>query len=385
MSSEPPKPGAVPGWGQSQPDAAPAAPAPAPVPDQAPGGAIPGWGQQPASQPAAPAAPAAPPAVPTAPPPIPAAPPVPGTGTTPGWGAAAAPTPPTSTPPPAAAPPSQPGWGTPPAGTSPAAPPSSPTGWGAPAAPGGTPPGAAWNQGPAAPGGTPPGAWNPQPAASSGSSGCLKIILILLVVGAILFGLLIAGLAILGNRLADSVGIDGQGNLKACPLISNATLSEALGSKAQAVPLEGFFDATLGIILDKRVLPDAEDCWITADSSTATGRIARYVGGDAAAVFQKERQKAAPTSEDQGGGISVTNEGYFGGEVGGFGDEAFCTGVSAAIQAGVLVRKGNTLVYVSLSGPSDGTQPAFETTPDGVVTAPSICARAQAVARRMLP
>ena len=345
MSSEPPKPGAVPGWGQPQPE--PPAQGPGQVPPAQPpaaspapaGGAVPGWGQ-PAPQPPAAAPVDAPPVAAPAAPPSPAAP-------APGWGQSQAAPPPPSAPPP--------GWG------------------GAPAAPG-------------APGGQPPGAWNPQPAASSGSSGCLKVILILIAIAVIGFVLLIAGLVVVGNRIVNEVGVNGDGTIgKACTIIDNGTLRDELGGNAEAIQLTGIYDATVGMVLDNRVLPDAEDCWITADASTPVGRIARYIGGDAASVFQAERERAAPTSQDQGGGVSIDNSGYFAGDVSGLGDEAFCTGVSPAIQAGVLARKGDTLVYVSLSGSSDGTTLDFGTTADGVVTAPQICATAQALAARILP
>ncbi len=345
MSSEQPKPGAIPGWGQPQEPDAPSAPGPG----SSPGGPTPGWGQpQQQDAPAAPGPGGPPPAtdlgpsqVPSAASPPPPAPPPGGPSAAPGWGQAPA------TPPPAAG-----------------------TAWGAPA--GGSP------------GAPPAGGWNPQPVAPSGSSGCLKIILVLVVIGVILVTLVVVALGIFANRITDSLGVNSDGTIgKPCTIIDNASLSTALGSNAEAIQLEGIYDATIGIVLDKRVLPNAEDCWITADQTTAVGRIARYVGGDAGAVFQAEREKAAPTSQDQGGGVSVTSTGYFGGDVSGLGDEAFCTGVSDAIQAGVLVRQGDTLVYVSLSGPAD-SPPAFDTTADGVVIAPSLCTDAQTVARQIL-
>jgi hypothetical protein len=232
--------------------------------------------------------------------------------------------------------------------------------------------------------GAPGGAWNPQPATSSGSSGCLKIILILVAIGAILFTLLVVGLIFIGGQIASSVGVNSDGTVgQPCAIIDDSSLSSALGSQAQAIELTGIYDATIGLVLDKRVLPDAEDCWISADQTTPVGRIARYTGSDASSVFQQELQKAAPTSQDQGGGLSLENAGYDGGAVSGLGDEAFCTGVSDGIQAGVLVRQGDTLVYVSLSGPADGP-PALGTTTNGVVIAPSICATAQDVARAIL-
>jgi len=343
MSQEPPRDGAIPGWGQSPPaePATPPATPPGEAATQAPtgpgsaGGAVPGWGQAPAGDPASP--PAAPPAPPLA---------------TPAWGATGQPS--------ASGPSSPPGaWGG--AGGSPTPP--------VPAAGGG------WAGGPA-------------PATVSSSNGCLRACLILVVVGAIALVVGAAAVLLAGQAFLDSLGISDEGNGGiggACPIASNDDVRAVLGGNAEAIELAGMFDATLGLVLDKRVLPEAEDCWISADADSPTGRIARYTGGDAAARFREERQRAAPTSEDQGGGITIETDGYDGGDAPGIGDEAFCTGVSPAIQAGVLVRKGDTLVYVSLSGPADGSTPDFGLTDTGVVTAPSICARAQDLARRLLP
>jgi hypothetical protein len=328
MSSEPPRPGAVPEPGgqpaQPEPGGQPA-PAPAPgVPSAPPTtapGAVPGWGQTPTPPPGTPASP-----------------------------------PPSTQPmPPSAPPPTQPGaWATPP---------------GAPQA---------------APGGTPPGAWNPQPLPPSGNSGCLRACLI---VAAILIALVVLGgiaFVLLVNQAVRDTGITENSAGKPCTIISDADLSSVMGSQAQALELTGLYDISIGFVLDKRVLPDAYDCWITADGSNAIGRIARYDGGDAASVFQQERQNAAPTSQDQGNGVSIENSGYFAGDVSGLYDEAFCTGITLAGQAGVLVRKGNTLVYVSLSSSDLGTPPDIGATESGVLTAPSICAQAQDVARAIL-
>jgi hypothetical protein len=158
------------------------------------------------------------------------------------------------------------------------------------------------------------------------------------------------------NRVADSIGLDENGNLAPCAIISDDQLSAVLGRGTEAIPLEGIFDTLLGLVLDKRVIPDAEDCFVSADrGDSGTGRIARYVGSDAAARFQQERQDAQPTSEDRGNGLTVESPGYFDGDVSGFGDEAFCTGISDAFMSGVLVRQGDTLVYVSLLGTDFGS------------------------------
>lgn len=366
MSSEPPKPGAVPGWDQQPADqpapTEPQAPAPGPEAPGSQSGAIPGWGAQPAPAQPAPAQPASP-----------------------GWGAQPAPNPqqaPTADQPqaPVPAPPATPPPTTPPPGT----------GWGAapPAASPGQPAGG-WGGPPSGPqpmgGGAPPGAWNPQPAAPSSSNGCLRACLIVAVIGIVLVALIAIAFVFFVNRVAELVGVNSDGSIGTpCAIISDSDLSSALGSNASAIELSGFFDATIGLVLDKRVLPDAQDCWITSDGTSPVGRIARYEGSDAAEVFQQERQNAAPTSQGQGNGVSVESSGYFAGDVSGLGDEAFCTGLSPAIQAGVLVRQGSTLVYVSLSGPSDGSVPDMGTTADGVITAPSICATAQDVARKIL-
>ena len=101
-------------------------------------------------------------------------------------------------------------------------------------------------------------------------------------------------------------------------------------------------DDTVGLILDQRVLPDAPDCWIVGTSATSgTGRLARQDGGDASGDFQRARQEA------EAGG-------YFAGDAGGVGDEAFCTGMSDARSFGILVRAGGNLAYVSLLDPAGG-------------------------------
>ena len=253
MSSEPPKPGSIPGWGQP-PDATPTEPVPAPSAPAAAPGATPGWGQPPAPapEPAAPAAPAPGWGQPAAPAgaPAPAAEPA---APAPGWGQPAGQTPPPQQPP-AQQPPA-------PQAPAPQAPP--PGAWGAPPAAGMAAGGA----------GAPPNwaAQGPAPAPSSGN-GCLKACLIVGVILVILFGIALAGLWFLGNQVVKSLPIDSEGNLQECTIISNEKLSSVLGSGTEAIPLEGIFDTLLGLVLDKRVLADATDCFISADQgSTGTG------------------------------------------------------------------------------------------------------------------
>ena len=136
--------------------------------------------------------------------------------------------------------------------------------------------------------------WNPQPVAPSNSNGCLKACLIVGVA---------ARDPVLHRGRRDGLprqpdhqvgrASTRQGNLQACPFVSDEELSGCSVRAPRRVPLQGFFDATIGIILDKRVMPDDEDCWITSDGTNGTGRIARYQGSDAAAKFQAEKQRGA--------------------------------------------------------------------------------------------
>ena len=351
MSNDAPSQDPVPGWGKPNPDPAPedaTAPWPAEVtPAEAP------WpvdAEPPVPQPAAPW-PVTPELAP--PEPQPAPPAAPWTAPEP-----AAPAPPWGTPPPRQ--PAPGAWGTPPPQQPPGgwgAPPQQqpPGGWGAPPqqAPGWAP------GGPGAPGGPPVG-WAPAPA-KSGGNGCLKGCLIAGAILVVIGIIAVAGLIFLGGQIAGDI-VEPDGSLKACPLISNERLSDALDTEVQALPLVGIWDTIMGSFLDKRALPDAEDCWIAygSDTSTsattdsATGRLARSVGGDASGAFRQEKEKA-------------NRDGYFAADVSGLGDEAFCTSVSEIGWVGVLARSGDRLVYVSLiTGGAD------------------TCAVAQGVAREML-
>lgn len=307
----------------------------------------------------------------------------PGAGTTPpaapGWGAPAPAGPPTQP----AAPP-QPGWGQQPAAppqappTAPApqawaAPPAAGPAWGAGAAPQGPAPQQAWG-----PGGQQPGWQGGPPPAKGGGNGCLKACLI---VGAILVVLAIVAIVALyaaGSSFVGGLGVDSGGNLKDCPIVSSAKLQTVLGPDTQASPLSGLANSTVGLTLDKRVLPDAENCWVgsgtsedTTQTSGAFGRIAKYSGGDASSVFDKERSQAASGS-------------YLAVDVPNAGDQAFCTGWSEYPATGALVRRGNDLVYVSflLSSNLDFDQASADT---GVVYSPKACADAVKIALLSLP
>jgi hypothetical protein len=227
----------------------------------------------------------------------------------------------------------------------------------------------------------------PPPAVKPGGiPGCLKVAIILVV---ILVIALVAFVALAGTLISyfvgDLGGPDGGGGIDdQCEILSDADARTLFGGSADAIDLSGLSDATIGFIIDKRVLATAPDCWVTDGDKAYIARIARYEGGDAASVFDLERQAAEPTSDDQGGGITVETDGYNAGDVVGLGDEAFCTGISQGIMAGVLVRQGDKVVYVSVGQADENQPPQMGLTEGGVVTAPELCAFAQEVAQFLL-
>ena len=292
MGNNEPGQGGIPGWGQPQ------EPQQAPQPQ-------PGWGQQPSPQAQQPQ----PQGWGAPPPQAPQQTPQP----QPGWGA-----------PPPQAPQQQPGWGQQP-------PPPQQQGWG-------TPPPQQQQQ--PAWGAPPPAGWNPAPPQKQGN-GCLKGCLIVGGILLVLAILAVIGLTVFGLKFAGDMGIGANGEIKECPYVSNADLAKVLGSDATAIPISGIADATLGLALDKRVIKDADNCMLTVGSGASTdtggfGRIAKYSGGDASSKFSAEKKAA-----DAGA--------YLGDDVSGLGDQAFCTTASETYPGlGVLVRKGNDLVYVSM-------------------------------------
>ena len=182
-----------------------------------------------------------------------------------------------------------------------------------------------------------------------------------------------------GNGGNGSIGAD-------CPYLSDAEAREVLGGQADASVSSGLFDATIGLIADKRVLADADDCLVFDGQRAYLVRIAVHQGGDAAQVFAQERQSAQPVTVDQGGGLSTTRSGYDGGSVSGLGDEAFCTSVSPAFMGGVLVHQGDRDVYVTVGAQPDPQAP-IDLTPtegDNEPVSPSLCQIAQDVARAVL-
>ena len=370
----PQEPAPAPAWGAP---VAPQSPSPAPAaPDQAPS---PAWGATAAPAPApAWGATAAPAPAPQAPAPAPQAPAPTGWGTTPA--PAPAPFPVAPAPAPAAqpqtwgaaTPPPADGWGAPPPGGQPPAQPGGAPGqWGAPPAQAG------WSGGPGGPGapGGAPGTWAPQPAKSG--NGCLKACLVVAVILVVLGILAAIAISIFSAKLIEGIGVNPDGSIKTCDLITAQELQAQLGADAQALPMGGIVDATIGQLLDQRILKDKPDCWIvgSGDTTTAkqtgtTGRLALQDGGDTSGDYNRYRQAA------QDGG-------YFAGDVSGYGDQAFCTAASEAGSFGILVRSGGKLAYVSLIDPT-ALAGSVQTGANGVLTSPETCAHAGEIAKAML-
>jgi hypothetical protein len=167
------------------------------------------------------------------------------------------------------------------------------------------------------------------------------------------------------SLVGDIVGPDGQ--LAQCTYISDAELDDAIGRDGEALPSTGIIGDIATGALDRRILPDADGCWIVAQPSLF-GRIAVEDSLDAAGSFQQIRAAGAGD--------------YVGPDVAGFGDEAFCTGVGTTAGSGVLVRAGDRLVFVSLA--DAGLFEDLEFTDDNVMYSPSACELAQRVADAVL-
>lgn len=260
-----------------------------------------------------------------------------------------------------------------------------------PPPPSGPPPSGPLPQPPAA---VPPPAYGapqpglPQPPAKSGMNGCAIaaiVLVVLLVLGGV--GVFVVG-AVVINKGKDKLEQATGGNLDLtvgdCPVLSNSKAKELFGANAEAttIPLEGL----IGFAFDDRVLRDSDSCWVNNADQQSLIVLHHREGGDARAAYQKERDLAQPTSQDQGGGLTLENEGYFDKDVSGLGDEAFCTGSSLSGATGVLVRKGDRLLYLSISpGPDEFDPSQLGTKPDSaVITNETLCNKAQDAARSII-
>ncbi len=188
---------------------------------------------------------------------------------------------------------------------------------------------------------------------------------IILVILAVIF---VVAITLLGMKFASDMGVNPDGSVAQCEFVSNDELAQVLDGQPTGMPLGGFVDATLGQLLDKRLLTDADDCWLVDESNSGgyTGRLALKQGGS----FDQELATA------QAGEFFAT-------DVPGFGDQAFCTGIAETGSTGALVRQGGNVAYVSLiAGDVNGFD--FDEAPNGVLYSPSTCELAAAIAVQIL-
>lgn len=229
--------------------------------------------------------------------------------------------------------------------------------------------------GPQGPGGygPPPPPYGPPPRKSSTG----KILAISAIVLVVLIGLGVFAVSRLVGTVADKVGGLAGGTSSTCDAVSTDDVNTALGGTYDVVQLGGAIGGLTAPVLDSRVLGDAPvSCWAveTGDSADGNGggrlaRIATYDGPDAAARFAQEKKAAKGISEDRGNGVTVSTDGYIGADVQA-GDEAFCTTGDMLGSAGALVRRGDTLVYVSTTAAGDGAAsiPQMQPGADGTIT-----------------
>ena len=223
--------------------------------------------------------------------------------------------------------------------------------------------------------------WQPAGGPKAGTGGCAKAA----VVGVILVVILGAGLAIAAVVGSHAIAKRAQNafSVKPCPFLTDKAARDALGGSAKAQLLGGFLKDATAIINDNRALADAPSCWVIDGDGASAARVAKMSGG-AKDRYAKERALAEPQTTDKGGGLSVTREGYFGAEVSGLGDEAFCTSSDFTGDVGVLVRKGDTLVYASVR-PADFNPDDLQAgTESGLVTNDKACQLAQKLARAVV-
>jgi hypothetical protein len=185
-----------------------------------------------------------------------------------------------------------------------------------------------------------------------------------------------------GNKAKDIVG-GGD-----CSLVSNEAAGKALGQTISLQKGTGLGGLVSGII-DSRVLPKAPDCWGTTDSAGGSSgvlvRIAVQKGGDASGTFQNEVKQAKGVVVKKEGDITVESSSYYGKAVQGLGDEAFCTTLALTGTVGVLVRKGDELVYASVGADLAGlASPDPSADPSDLLNNDDACGKAQKLAKVVL-
>ena len=223
-----------------------------------------------------------------------------------------------------------------------------------------------------APGGPPPRE-APLPPPKRSGSGCLVAILLVIVV-VVLGGLAARAIFQQLSRTASeaydrTVGdaLDGVRGVGTCEFLTDAEAQAVLG-ESQVVGLGALSTGVPQV--DTRVLPKAPSC-VVAATNGRLGRVARQEADDAPEVFDAEAARARSGSSP-----------YHAGAVRGLRDEAFCTTLDGTGAAGVLLRRGDVLVYASVT-PDLGSNPGGADRLRARVAAAN-CRTAQALARSAL-
>jgi hypothetical protein len=213
-------------------------------------------------------------------------------------------------------------------------------------------------QGPPPPGGLPPAAQDVPPSpprkSSAGKIGAIVVVaLLVLGVGGFALWKNFAGQSSSAGLAAgpeESNGSSGtaatDGAPSSCSLVATEDVAAVLGGEGWTVLDTG---SAVQRVYDSRVLTGVPtSCAATDSLNSKLARIARYQGSDATARFAEEKQKASRGGDD-GPYLSKDVQ---------VGDEAFCTTghktITAGSSSGALVRRGDTLVYVSTTAAGEG-------------------------------
>jgi hypothetical protein len=205
----------------------------------------------------------------------------------------------------------------------------------------------------------------PPPPPRKSSAGKIIAIIAIVLVALLALGGFFVWRAVSG--VVNSVGGLADGAGATCSAVSTQDVDAVLGGDWTVFQLGGL-SSIAGPALDSRVLSDAPTtCWASQDKDGKLSRIARYQGADATAKFAAEKAKAKGSTVDKGNGLSVSSDSYLGKDVQA-GDEAFCTTGDMLASAGALVRRGDTLVYVSTTAAGDGASSVPDINIDGSST-----------------
>lgn len=215
-----------------------------------------------------------------------------------------------------------------------------------------------------------------------GMSGCLKAVLIgvgvLLVLGIVVVVFVINRV----NTFLDESGIgDGLDSAaESCPFISDTEASDVLGTSVTAQSGDSLIGAILGMIRDTRLLPDAPACFISTEDSSLQVWVSIHNGSDASRVFALSREVASgqvvSQTSTEDASLVVESSPFIGSEVSDLGDEAFCVQAGALPYGGVLARRADRVVFVSLLAGTGGD--------GGEILGDAMCEEAQPLARRLL-